>query len=247
MAFTIFPAIDLRNGRCVRLRQGRAEDETVYAEDPAAVARRWHELGGRYLHVVDLDGAFEGRPVQVEAVRRIAAAVPIPVEVGGGLRTDDDVDRLLGAGAARVVVGTRALGSERELERLAARYGERLVVGIDARHGRVQIRGWTETTERLATDLAAAAAAAGVHTVVFTETSRDGMLSGVPLEAVDAVCAAASCRVVASGGVCTAADVSALRGLGRPNLAGVIVGKALYEGTARLPELLAAAARAAGA
>jgi phosphoribosylformimino-5-aminoimidazole carboxamide ribotide isomerase len=241
----IIPAIDLKDGRCVRLRQGRPEDAKTYSDDPVAVALRWTAEGARRLHVVDLDGAFQGRPVHLEVIRRIAAACGVPVQAGGGLRTDDDIRRLLDAGAACAIVGTRALAEPESLGRLAAGFGEKLAVGIDARDGRVLVKGWAEGTTTGAADLAATAACCGVRTIIHTDVARDGMLRGANAAAVDEVCAAAgSCAVIASGGVTSADDVRALALLGRPNLSGAIVGKALYEGAVSLRDLMAAAAQA---
>jgi phosphoribosylformimino-5-aminoimidazole carboxamide ribotide isomerase len=240
-AFTVIPAIDLKDGRCVRLRQGRADDVTVYGDDPAAMARHWAGAGARFLHVVDLDGAFAGRVRHIAQIRAIVEAAGIPVEMGGGLRTDEAIEEVLAAGVSRAIVGTRAFAEPGELKRLVARFGERLAVGIDARNGFVQVRGWVETTGAKAVDLAAAAAAAGVSTVIYTDTATDGMLQGPNMAAVAEVCDAAACSVIASGGVAAAADVRNLVGLRRANLAGAIVGKALYDGRVSLPELLAAA------
>jgi phosphoribosylformimino-5-aminoimidazole carboxamide ribotide isomerase len=238
----IYPAIDLKNGRCVRLRQGRADAATVYADDPVAMARRWADAGARWLHVVDLDGAFAGRPMHRETIARMAAAVRIPIQCGGGLRSDAHIRELLEAGAARIVLGTRACERPDELAALAARFGDRLAVGLDAREGRVQVKGWVETTATQAVDLAAAVASAGIRTLVYTDTAVDGTLAGPDLEGTRAVCAAASCAVIASGGVASAGDVRRLAGLQQPNLAGVIVGKALYEGRVTLEDLIRAAA-----
>ena len=232
--FIVIPAIDLKGGQCVRLKQGRAEESTVYSEDPVAMARHWEAEGGRYLHVVDLDGAFEGRPVHTELIGRIVEAVTIPVEVGGGLRTDDDVARLLDKGVSRVILGTRAWADPEEVHRLVGRYEDAIAVGIDARDGHVQVRGWTETTELKAIELAQLIDDAGVATIIYTDTSRDGMLTGVNAEAMKAMCDAVSCRVIASGGVGSDGDIRALRALECPNLIGVIVGKALYEGRVNL-------------
>ena len=240
-AFTIYPAIDLKGGRCVRLLQGRADAETVYGEDPVAMARAWVERGARALHVVDLDGAFQGHPVQHETVEAIVRAIPIPVQVGGGIRTDTDVELLLSHGVRRVILGTRAWSDPDGIARLAELYNEHLAVGIDARGGRVQIRGWTETTDVKAVDLARRAEAAGIRTVIVTDTATDGMLQGANTAAIDEVCKAVSIEVIASGGVTTAADVQALKALKRPNLRGAIVGKALYEGRTTLSELQNAA------
>jgi len=241
-ALTVIPAIDLKGGKCVRLRQGRADRSTVYGEDPVAMARHWAEQGAERLHVVDLDGAFEGRPVHGELVRAIIAAVDIPVQVGGGLRADEDVESLLACGAERVIVGTRALSDEEGLSRLVRRHGARLGVGIDARGGRVRIKGWTEETGRDAIELARRVDALGAATIIYTDTAVDGMLAGPNVSAVDALCRAVACKVIASGGISTAGDVRRLADLGCPNLAGVIVGKALYEERVTLAELHAAGA-----
>lgn len=240
-AFTVLPAIDLKAGRCVRLRQGLAAEETVYSDEPAAMARHWADQGATWLHVVDLDGAFQGRPAHLREIAEIAAAVSIPVEVGGGIRTRRDADALLKLGAARVIVGTKAVESLDELGRWAADLGPALAVGIDARDGRVQVKGWTETTGREAVSFAAELAGRGVRTLIVTDTATDGMMQGPNLAAVAAVCTAVPADVIASGGVRSAADIRALRALAAPNLAGAIVGKALYERRTLLPELLAAA------
>jgi phosphoribosylformimino-5-aminoimidazole carboxamide ribotide isomerase len=233
----ILPAIDLKDGCCVRLRQGRAEEAKVYSEDPVAMARQWEAEGAEYLHVVDLDGAFQGRPVHAEAIRQIAAAISIPVEVGGGLRADADLQLMLDAGADRVILGTRACAQPGDLARMVGRFGKRLAVGLDARNGLVQVKGWTETSSIKAVDLARLAADAGVFTLIHTDTAVDGMLTGPNLSGVKQVCAAVKCQVIASGGIRSAADIRALRKLNLPNLAGVIVGKALYEGQVTLAEL----------
>lgn len=240
---TIIPAIDLKDGRCVRLRQGRADDATVYSDDPLAMARHWLELGAEYLHVVDLDGAFEGRPVHHEIIGQIVRALPIPVQTGGGLRTDRDVALLLGLGLDRVILGTRACAEPETLQGLLEEHGAHLAVGIDARDGMVQVKGWTETTSVAALDLAGQLDAMGLETLVYTDTSRDGMLEGVNAEAMGAMAEAVSCTVVASGGVSSAADVTALKALGHENLSAAIVGKALYEDTVTFAALRDAGAR----
>lgn len=235
--FTIFPAIDLKGGRCVRLLQGRADAETVYGQDPVAMAQRWVEEGARYLHVVDLDGAFQGMSVQYEIIQRIIAALEIPVQVGGGIRTDADIQRLVDYGAARVILGTRAWADPDGLAALARRFGDRLAVGIDSRDGKVQIKGWTETTSLTTIDLAQKADALGVKTLIITDTATDGMLQGPNIGALDAVCRAVKAGVIASGGVTTPEDVTALKALGHANMIGAIVGKALYEGRSTLAAL----------
>ncbi len=240
--FTIYPAVDIKGGHCVRLLQGRADQATVYGTDPVAMAKHWEAQGAKALHVVDLDGAFEGRSVQYELITRMIRAVRVPVQVGGGLRTDEDVARLIDAGAARVVLGTRAWAAPDEVRKLVEAYGEKIAVGIDARGGRVQIKGWTETTDVRAVDLARQADALGVQTIISTDTATDGMLKGTNTHAMDELCMAVRCRVIASGGVSSASDIAALRALGRANLAGAIVGKAIYEGRVTLAALNAAAA-----
>ncbi|HAL93059.1 MAG TPA: 1-(5-phosphoribosyl)-5-[(5-phosphoribosylamino)methylideneamino]imidazole-4-carboxamide isomerase [Verrucomicrobia bacterium] len=241
--FTILPAIDLKGGQCVRLRQGRADEATVYGDDPAAQAREWADQGATWLHVVDLDGAFQGHPAHLDVIARMVAAAGIPVECGGGLRSDADLDALLACGVARAILGTRALERMDELSALAAKYGENLAVGIDARDGLVQVKGWTETSRTPAVELAQRAAAAGVKTLIYTDTATDGMLRGPNFSGNAMLCDAVgpACRVIASGGITTASDIRRLRALGKANLAGAIVGKALYEGRTTLADLLAAA------
>ena len=238
----IYPAIDLMGGKCVRLLQGRADAATVYSDDPVATALRWEREGGALLHLVDLDGAFAGEPRHTAVAAAIAAALSIPVEVGGGLRTDAHVEQLLDAGVRRVILGSRALSDPESVRRLAAKHPGRIVVGIDARDGYVQVKGWVETTSTLATDLARRVADMGVAAVIYTDTATDGMLSGPNLTALAALCdAVPGLPVVASGGISGAESIRALASLGRPNLEGAIVGKALYEGAVSLPELVAAA------
>jgi len=241
--FSILPAIDLQNGHCVRLRQGVAADATVYGDDPVAQARDWAAQGAPWLHLVDLDGAFAGHPAHLPVLRTICDALSIPVETGGGLRTDADIDAVLAAGASRAILGTRALENPDTLPALVSRFGAKIAVGIDARNGLVQTKGWTHTSAVPATDLAARCSGAGVATLIYTDTATDGMLTGPNLPALAAICdAAPRCAVVASGGVSSPADILAIRRLARPNLAGAIVGKALYERRAALPDLLSAAA-----
>ncbi len=235
---TIIPAIDLKGGKCVRLRQGLEDEVTEYSDDPVAMARHWVEQGGGYLHVVDLDGAFAGHPVHTDVLRRITAAVDIPVEIGGGLRTDEDIDAVLDAGVARAILGTRACEHPEELSRLVAHFGgERIAVGIDARDGMVQTKGWIETTGVAATDLAVNVELAGVKTIIYTDTSRDGMMRGVNAEQVSAICKVVGCDVVASGGVSAVDDVRRLMEVECGNLIGAIVGKALYDESVTIAEL----------
>lgn len=238
----ILPAIDLKGGKCVRLRQGRADDVTVYGDDPAAQARDWRAQGGTELHVVDLDGAFAGTPKHAEVIASIIQAFGGPVEVGGGLRTLDALRAVIEAGAARAIIGSAALENPQFLVAAVELYGERIAVGIDARNGLVQTRGWVETTAVKAVDLAAAVAKAGVKTIIYTDTATDGMLGGPNLTQMAAICdAAGECRITASGGVSSPFDIENLKALNRPNLCAAIVGKALYDGRVTLKEMNAAA------
>lgn len=233
----ILPAVDIKDGRCVRLKQGRAEDCTVYSDDPVEMAIRWADEGGKYLHVVDLDGAFEGHPVNMAAIAAIASAIDIPVEVGGGLRKDDDVRALLDVGVSRAIIGTRALSDRAGMKSLIDQFGDKVAVGIDAKDGLVQVKGWVETTDTKAIDLARELDDLGVATLIYTDTSRDGMLKGVNLDAVSEFCDAVSCQVVASGGVTSEDDIVGLLALKKANLYGVIVGKALYDGRVKLSRI----------
>ncbi|MBP5320987.1 MAG: 1-(5-phosphoribosyl)-5-[(5-phosphoribosylamino)methylideneamino]imidazole-4-carboxamide isomerase [Kiritimatiellae bacterium] len=238
----ILPAIDLKDGQCVRLRQGRAEDVTVYSDDPVAQARKWLEQGAEQLHLVDLDGAFSGEPKHAEVIARIIDAVNIPVEVGGGLRTDAHIARLVEAGVTRAILGTRALERVDALAPLVDRFGEVITVGIDARDGFVQVKGWVETTGIRAIDLAKRVEAAGVKTIIYTDTATDGMLGGPNIAAMRQMCEAVpGCRIIASGGVSAPEHVRALRAIGAANLYGAIVGKALYDGKTTLAAMMAAA------
>ena len=238
----ILPAIDLKDGKCVRLRQGRADDVTVYGDDPAAQAKDWAEQGGRELHVVDLDGAFAGTPRHAETIARIIAAFGGPVEVGGGLRTSEALAAVIEAGAARAIIGSAALDDPEFLSKAVELYGEKIAVGIDARDGYVQTKGWVETTRVKATDLAAAVARLGVKTIIYTDTATDGMLGGPNLTQMAAICdAAPTCAVTASGGVSSPFDVENLKALERANLRAAIVGKALYDGRTTLREMNVAA------
>lgn len=239
---TIIPAIDLKGGNCVRLKQGLANEETVYSDSPVEMAKHWVKEGGEFLHVVDLDGAFEGRPVHVDVLREICAAINIPVEIGGGIRTDKDIETLLATGVTRVILGTRACEHPEELARLVEKFGgERIAVGIDAREGMVQTKGWVETTDVEAVDLAKQVDAAGVGTIIYTDTSRDGMMDGVNAFEMGKICSAVKCDVVASGGVSTVEDIKRLAALNCANLTGAIVGKALYEETVSIKQLAKAA------
>lgn len=236
----IIPAIDLKGGKCVRLTQGRADAESVYSEDPVAVAQQWVAAGARYLHIVDLDGAFQGHPVHANIIREIANRVSIPFEVGGGLRTDEDIQAVVNAGADRAIIGTRAVNEPDVLRRLVGRFAGQVAVGIDARNGMVQVQGWVETTNMPVLDLGRTVEEMGVQTIIYTDTAVDGMLAGANAEAMAEMCNAVDCDVVASGGIASTGDVNRLVELCGANLVGVIVGKALYEGSVTYEALAAA-------
>ena len=225
----------------VRLQQGHAEAMTVYSDDPAAVAKRWADEGARYLHVVDLDGAFEGEPRNWEGVRAILRAVQIPLQLGGGLRHRDRVREALEMGITRIVLGTKACDSPDFVRGLVEDFGARIVVGIDARDGFVAVKGWTEKTQLSAVEFARQISGLGVRNIIFTDVSTDGMLVGPNYDAIAHVCEAVTCNVIASGGVSRLDDVRQLQRLAREqpakNLVGVIIGKALYDGRIALKQL----------
>lgn len=236
----IYPAIDLRRGRCVRLRQGRAEDETVYDDDPAAVARRWAAQGALWLHVVNLDGAFSNTQYatcNTQCLSEIHQAVPdVPIQFGGGLRSLADVETALSLGATRVVLGTAAAHNPGLVAAAVARFGaERIVAGIDARDGLVATHGWEETSETTAVALGQAMRELGVVRAVYTDIARDGMLSGVNVAATAALARETGLRVIASGGVASLADLTRLTAQAGAGIEGVIIGQALYTGAVSLP------------
>lgn len=234
----IWPAIDLRGGKCVRLRQGDYGQETVFGDDPAAMARHWVDEGGEYLHLVDLDGARDGRPANLASVRAILSAVNIPCELGGGIRDEATIAELLDLGLSRLVVGTKALREPDWFRQMCRKFPDRLVLGIDARDGRVATDGWLETSSVRATELAQQFNDEPVAAIIYTDIAVDGMLCGPNLQQMAEMRDAVSLPVVASGGVHTAADVAALA---RLSVAGCIIGRALYERTIQLRAALAAA------
>jgi phosphoribosylformimino-5-aminoimidazole carboxamide ribotide isomerase len=235
----VIPAVDLREGRCVRLREGRADAETVFSDDPVAMVERWIEAGAERLHVVDLDGAFAGSPRQTALIARIVAAVrPVPVEAGGGLRDLGALQTILEAGAAWAVVGTRAAVDATFLAEAGRRFPEQLIVAADARGDRVAIRGWTETGELTAVELGRRAADAGAAALLYTDVSRDGTGLGPNVEATAALARAIGVPVLASGGVGTVDDL--MRLAATPGVLGTVVGRALYTGAISLADALTA-------
>jgi phosphoribosylformimino-5-aminoimidazole carboxamide ribotide isomerase len=236
----VIPAIDLKDGRCVRLRQGRLDEETVYSQDPAEVARRWESEGARVLHVVDLNGAVEGVPRNRAAVESILKAVKIQVQVGGGIRDLATVEAYLAAGAERVVLGTAVVQDAALLEEACRRFPGRVVVGVDAKDGRVAVRGWTAVADQEATDFVGRVAGLAVYAVIYTDIARDGMLEGPNLDALRRMAEVCPVPLIASGGITRTEDLRQLRALG-PKVIGAIVGKALYEGRIALRAAMAAA------
>jgi phosphoribosylformimino-5-aminoimidazole carboxamide ribotide isomerase len=236
---TIYPAIDIKNGRAVRLLQGRADQETVYAANPADVARQFQEAGSPWVHVVDLDGAFEGTPRNRDVIRSIVET-GLQVQLGGGQRSHQIVEETLKLGVRRVVVGTRAAESEEFVRELVQDFGDRIAVGVDAKDGKVAVKGWVETSALSALDMARRMDDLGVATIIYTDIGTDGMLTGPNLEAQEAMASSLEATVIASGGVSRREDVIALAEIEKrhSNLSGVIVGKAIYEGRVDVADLL---------
>ena len=236
----LYPAIDLKDGNCVRLLRGDMEAATVFGTDPAAQALAFQQAGARWLHLVDLNGAFAGRPVNAEAVESILAAVSIPVQLGGGIRDMDTITGWLDRGVSRVILGTVAVENPALVNQAAQRFPGRIAVGIDARAGRVATRGWAEETEVIATDLARSFENAGVAAIIYTDIDRDGAMQGPNVAATEALARAVSIPVIASGGVSRLSDLIELRDSGV--IAGAISGRALYDGAIDLAQALQALA-----
>jgi len=232
----VIPAVDLRGGRCVRLRQGRPEAETVFSDDPLAVARAWAQQGAPRLHVVDLDGAFAGTPKQMELIEEIARSIPVPVEAGGGLRSLEAVETLLASGARWAILGTRAALDPSFLEEACRRFAGRIIVAVDASDGRVAVDGWTQRLDIPAVDLARRAAQMGAAEILYTDIARDGTETGPNLSSTAAVAAAAGLPLLASGGVGSLEDLRRLAGI--PGVIGAVVGRALYTGAVDLKQAL---------
>ncbi|MDB4385412.1 1-(5-phosphoribosyl)-5-[(5-phosphoribosylamino)methylideneamino]imidazole-4-carboxamide isomerase [Opitutaceae bacterium] len=236
---TIYPAIDIKNGKAVRLLQGKADQETIYAEEPAMVAQQFSEAGSDWVHVVDLDGAFDGIPKNLSIIKKIVD-VGMNVQLGGGQRSLAIVEQTLAAGVSRVVIGTKAAESPEFVADLVKEFGDRIAVGIDANDGKVAVKGWVDTTGMDALEMAFQMSDLGVGTIIYTDIGTDGMLTGPNLEAQEKMAEKISANVIASGGVSALGDVVALAGIEkrRPNLNGVIVGKAIYENRVTVGELL---------
>jgi phosphoribosylformimino-5-aminoimidazole carboxamide ribotide isomerase len=235
----IYPAIDILGGRAVRLKQGRKQDVTVYG-DPIEMAEKWVQKGAEWLHVVDLDGAFEGSPQNLEVLRRMAAAVPAArLQVGGGIRTMSSVELLLDAGVERVILGTAAVEDQEFVKKALAGHPQKVAIGIDARDGKVRTSGWTAESHVRAVELARMLQDLGVRLIIYTDISRDGVLEGPNVDATREMLDATQLAVIASGGVSTIADLQRLAQIDHGRLDGAIIGKALYEGRIQLEEALA--------
>ena len=232
----VIPAIDLKNGQCVRLEQGLMERDTVYSLDPAATARRWQEEGGELLHIVDLDGAFAGVPKNRAVIERIVAAIDIPAQLGGGIRDLATIEAYLALGLSRVIIGTAAQRTPQLVTEACRQFPGRIVVGIDAKNGMVAVQGWAEVTDVTAVELAKRFAGDGVAAIIYTDIARDGMLQGPNLEATRQLAEAVGIPVIASGGVSSLQDIENLLAIEQYGVTGVITGKAIYSGALNLRE-----------
>ncbi len=232
----IIPAIDLKDGRCVRLLQGKKEAVTVYSEDPASMAKHWAGMGAELLHVVDLDGAFTGTQKNLDVIMEIRKAIRIPIELGGGIRDIENIEKLINLGIDRVIIGTSAINKPDMVKKACEKFSGKVFVGVDARDGKAAVKGWVEITEWDAVDFAKKMEADGAAGIIYTDIARDGMLSGPNLDAMAKMADAIQIPVIASGGVSTITDINNLMQI--KNLWGVITGKALYEGTLDLKEAI---------
>ena len=240
----IYPAIDIRGGRCVRLTEGRFDAETVFADDPAEMALKWAGLGAEFLHLVDLDGALAGEGKNVPVIERILQSVNIPVQLGGGIRNLETIEKLLSLGVTRLILGSAAVKNPQLVEEACKKYPGHIAVGIDAKNGEVAIEGWGKGSGVAATELAKQMAAYGVETIIYTDISRDGMLSGVNVEATAALARACGVPIIASGGVASLEDIRRVKAVESDGVQGCIIGKAIYTGAVDLKAALALAKEA---
>ncbi len=233
----LIPAIDLKQGQCVRLRQGNMEDTTVFSDDPLSMAAKWVAQGAQRLHMVDLDGAFEGQPVNADVIESISAAYPdLPIQIGGGIRNMDTVEAYLEAGVRYVIIGTQAVKRPEFITELCTEFPDQVIVGIDAKNGMVAVQGWAEFSDTRAESLAKRFEDQGVSAIVYTDINRDGMMQGVNVEATQHLAESVSIPVIASGGVTDIEDIKRLNNVKSSGIAGVIIGRSLYERTISLPE-----------
>ncbi len=234
----IIPAIDLKEGRCVRLEQGLMDKATVYSDDPVTTAKHWESQGAELLHVVDLNGAFAGAPKNLDAIKAIRAAVKMPIELGGGIRDMATIETLVSIGIERIILGTAAIENPSFVQEACAKFSGRIIVGIDAKDGLVAIKGWAEVTKVKAVDLAKRMQDCGVIAIIYTDIKRDGMLTGPNIEATQTLAKALHIPVIASGGVHTMKDIENLLAIRHSGVSGVITGKAIYSGSLNLREAI---------
>ncbi len=233
----LIPAIDLKDGKCVRLRQGKMEDDTVFSDDPVAMAGRWVEAGCRRLHLVDLNGAFAGEPVNAEVINAIARNYPdVPIQVGGGIRNEETIETYLDAGVRYVIIGTKAVSDPHFISEICAGFPGHIIVGLDAKDGKVATDGWSKATKHDVIDMARRFEEDGVESIVYTDISRDGMMQGVNIDATVKLARAIHIPVIASGGITNMDDVKALKAVEEEGIMGAITGRAIYEGTLDLRE-----------
>lgn len=237
----VIPAIDLRNGKCVRLLQGRPEDETVFSDDPVAMALRWQNEGAELLHLVDLNGAFEGVPKNLTVIEKIVKSIDIPAQLGGGIRDIERLNQVLGIGVWRAILGTAALKNPELVKTACLKYGERIAVGIDAKDGMVATQGWLDVSAKPAIEFAQEMESLGVKTIIYTDIKRDGMLTGPNLDATKAIAESVNIDIIASGGISSLTDIQSLKSLESVGVIGAITGKALYTGKINLREAISLA------
>jgi phosphoribosylformimino-5-aminoimidazole carboxamide ribotide isomerase len=239
----IFPAIDLKDGKCVRLYQGKMDEVTVFSDNPVEMALNWQEQGATYLHLIDLNGAFAGSPQNARVISQIVQSLTIPIQVGGGIRNMETIDRLLGEGVARVILGTSAVTNPELVEQACAKYGEQIVLGLDAKNGLVAIDGWEKESSKDFLDLAYEMKDLGIQRIIFTDTSLDGTLQGPNLTSTKELAEKTGLKIIVSGGVSSLDDIKNILELEKSGVEGVIVGIALYRGNFKLEEALALAQR----
>lgn len=233
----LIPAIDLKDGKCVRLRQGKMEEDTVFSDDPVAVAGRWVEAGCRRLHLVDLNGAFAGEPVNAEVIHQIAEAYPdVPIQVGGGIRSEETIETYLDAGVSYVIIGTKAVSDPHFISDICIGFPGHIIIGLDAKDGKVAIDGWSKVSKHDVIDMAQRFEEDGVEAIVYTDISRDGMMQGVNIEATVRLARAINIPVIASGGITNMDDIKALKAVEDEGVMGAITGRAIYEGTLNFAE-----------
>ena len=229
----IYPAIDIKDGKCVRLFKGRFDDVTVYGDSPAEMAKKWEAQGGEFIHVVDLDGALKGHGVNAEKIKEVCESVSVPVQTGGGIRTMADIEAKLECGISRVIIGTKAVSDSEFVKEAVSKYGDKIVIGIDAKDGMVAVEGWEKTSDSTAVEFAKKMVSLGVKTIVYTDIATDGTLAGPNVEAMREMADAVDADIIASGGIGSLEDILSLKDTG---VEGVIVGKALYTNRVDLKE-----------